>query len=239
MPRRAKTTPQNKKILRKILLTILILGTLGLLSWLTWNHIKTYNFPIKHVKIFATYEHVDQNSLQKTISNYLDHGFLYLNVSDLKQQLLKSPWIYAVSIKRKWPDTVIINIAEQRAILQWGEKALMNPDGKIFAPPKTTFPKDLTIVFGPEEHTAEIFTTYYKMLSILEPLSLTIKKLELDPKLHWEITLNNNTVILLKSANALKQLELLTSIYRKITAEHEQAPKSIDMRYQSGMAVKW
>ncbi len=163
-----------------------------------------------------------------------------MNVIGLKQQLLKMPWVYAVSIRRGWPDTVIVNVAEQRAVLQWGTESLINPNGTIFSPPKTTFPQGLPIIFGPEENEPEIFTLYHKMLAALEPLDLTIKKLILNPrKHHWEMLLSNDTVVYLKKEDPVRQLDLLVSAYRKITASREQAPKSIDLRYSSGLAVKW
>ncbi len=212
---------------------------MGISSWFAWSYTKPNNFPIKHVEIFATYEHLDQKTLQKTINEYLGNGFFYLNAISLKQQLLKLPWIYAVSIKRIWPDTLTINIAEQRAILQWGTDALLNSNGTVFSPPKNSFPKDLPIIFGPNEQEAEIFALYHKMLTTLEPLDLTIKKLILNPKNHWEVLLSNDTRIYFKKENPLSQLELLASVYRKITASRSQPPKSIDLRYNAGMAVKW
>jgi len=236
---KARTPKKNKKYIRKTLFTIIILSIMSFLLWHAWDYTKPDNFPIKHIKIFATYEHVDQKSLQKTIDNYLSNGFFYLNVIGMKQQLLKLPWIYAVSIRREWPDTVTVNVAEQRALLRWGTKALINPDGTIFIPPITTFPKDLPIIFGQEDREPEIFALYHKMLALLEPLDLTIKKLVLNQEHYWEMLLNNDTAVYLKEEDPLSQLTLLVNIYRKITADHSQAPKSLDLRYQTGLAVKW
>jgi len=230
---------QSKKYLRKLLLKATILGALCCLIWYGWEYTKPVNFPIKNVKIFATYDHVEQKPLQKIVSSYLDNGFFYLNVIGLKQQLLKLPWVYAVSIQRQWPDTVTINVAEQHPILQWGTKALINPEGTVFTPPPSSFPKDLPIIFGPQEKEPEIFALYQKMLLTLEPLDLVIKQLVLKSHHHWEIILNNNTIVYLKEAEPITQLELLASLYRKVTAEHDKPPKSIDLRYQSGLAIKW
>jgi cell division protein FtsQ len=228
-----------QKIFKKSFYGIIVLMFLGIISWMIYDYIKTYTYPIKHVKIFATYEHVNKIPLQKTVDAYLNKGFFKLNVAGLKQQLLSFPWIYAVSIKRIWPDTVIINIAEQRPILQWGDEALINPDGRVFYPQKNSFPKGLPVIFGPKGSETQIFNLYSQMLSMLEPLDLSIKNLALDPAHHWEIKLNNDTAIFLNTADPLDQLELLTRVYRKITADRHEPPKSIDMRYSSGMAVKW
>ncbi|HBS51955.1 MAG TPA: cell division protein FtsQ, partial [Coxiellaceae bacterium] len=61
------------------------------------------------------------------------NGFFYLNVISMRQQLLKLPWVYEASVQRKWPDTVVVNIIEQKPILQWGKNALVNPEGVVFA----------------------------------------------------------------------------------------------------------
>lgn len=230
---------KNKKYIRKVLYAIIILSILGLLLWHAWDYTKPNNFPIKHAKVFATYEHVDQKSLQSTITSYLNNGFFYLNVIGMKKQLLQFPWVYAASIQREWPDTVKINIAEQQAILQWGTKALLNSEGTIFYPEVNTFPKNLPMIFGSEEKKSEIFSLYHKMIAALEPLDLTIKKLTLNPEHHFEILLSNDTIVYLKEENPLNQLELLVDVYRKITADHDQAPKSLDLRYHTGLAVKW
>lgn len=231
---------QNKKQNHKILLVVItILGTMGVLLWSLWNFTQSAYFPINHIKVFATYEHLNQNTLQKIIFPYTKSGFFYLNVRGMKQQLLKFPWIHAVSVKRQWPDTITINIVEQNPTLQWGEKALVNSEGTIFSPPLATFPKKLPIIFGPSNQVLEICTLYQKTVPLLERLDLTIKKLVLNPEHYWKILLSNNTIIYLKEKEPLNQIELLGKVYKKITTNHKQPPKSIDLRYQSGLAVKW
>ena len=223
----------------RLFLKIILMGAIGFLLWYAWGYTKPSNFPIIHVKIFATYEHVEQKFLQKAIDSYLSNGFFYLNVIGMKQQLLKLPWVYEVSVQRKWPDTVVVNVVEQKAVLQWGGKALVNAKGVIFAPSASTFPHGLATIFGPEDRKLEIFTLYKKMQPLFEPLDLVIKQLILSPEHHWEILLSNSAVVYLKEADPLGQVELLINLYRKITADREKEPKSIDLRYNTGLAVKW
>lgn len=239
MRQRTVAKTPNQKHLRRLFFKIIIVGTLGFLLWQLWDYTKPSNFPIKQVKIFASYQHVEQPSLQQVITSHLHHGFFYLNVRSLKQQLLKLPWVYEVSIKRQWPDTVAINIVEQQAILLWGTQSLINHKGTIFSPPPATFPQELPVIFGPAIEAPEIFHLYKKMMVLLEPLDLSIKRLVLTPQHYWEILLSNDTVVYLKEIAPLNQLELLVNLYRKITADHENSPKSIDLRYNTGLAAKW
>ena len=223
-----------------LLFKAIVTGAMLFLLWRGWDYTKPNNFPIRQVKIISSYEHIDQKLLQNITTSYIDNGFFYLNVIGMKQQLLKLPWVYVVSIRRKWPDTVIVNVVEQQAVLQWGADALVNHEGKVFTPPISTFPKGLPIIFGPVERELEIFTLYKKAAQYLEPLDLSIKQLSFNPQHYWEILLNVDTVVYLKENDPLNQLEFLIDLYRRITIDHKYPPKSIDLRYNNdGLAVSW
>ncbi len=218
-----------------------ILRTIPLLALplMLWHYTRPSNFPLKKVKIFATYEHVNHQLLQATIANHLNQGFFRINVFTIKQHLLRIPWIYDVSIKKRWPDTIIIHVAEQTAAMRWGTEALVNIHGKIFTTDRKHLAANLPVIFGPADHAQEIFNACKKIITLLEPLDLTVKKLTLTPHRHWEILLNNNTIVYLGETEPMKQIESLVNLYRKITANHSGEPKSIDLRYRNGLAVRW
>ena len=223
-----------------LLFKIIIISVLCFLLWRGWDYAKPSNFPITQVKTVSSYEHVDQELLRNIIASYTGNGFFYLNVIGMKRELLKLPWVYAISIQRKWPDTIIVNIVEQHAVLQWGFRDLVNHKGEIFSPPTSTFPKELPIIFGPDELAFEIFTLYKKMQQCFEPLNLTIKQLFFNPQHYWEIVLSSNTVVYLKESDPLSQLKFLVNLYKRIAADHKDPPKSIDLRYTNdGFAVRW
>lgn len=231
---------KNRSKIIIIMLKIIIIGALFFSLWQCWDYTKPHNFPIKQVKIISTYEHLDQEFLQNVIMSYIGNGFFHLNAIGMKRQLLKLPWVYATSVRRKWPDTIIVNIVEQHAVLQWGTHALINNKGVVFTPLLNTFPKGLPVIFGPEEREFEIFTLYQKAREYFEPLDLSIKQLFFNPEHYWEILLNSNTLIYLKENDLLDQLKFLTGIYPKIIAGHKNQPKSIDLRYNTdGFAVRW
>jgi cell division protein FtsQ len=223
-----------------LLFKAFVVGVLGFLLWCGWNYTKPSNFPIKQVKIISSYEHLSQKQLQNIIASYVDNGFFYLNVIGMKWQLLKLPWVYAVSVQRKWPDTVIVSVVEQQAVLQWGFEGLVNHKGEVFMPSIATFPRGLPVIFSPEKQEQKIFILYQKAQQLFEPLDLSVKQLLLTPQHYWEILLSNGTKVYLKESEPLDQLEFLTNLYRRITSDHKDSPKSIDLRYNNdGLAVKW
>lgn len=231
-------SPSKSQFLSTIIKVLVVLTAITIL-WHGYMVTKPSNAPIKRVDIIASYQHLDPQTLQQIIIPYTGNGFYYLNVFGVKHQLLKLPWVYSVSITRKWPDTITVNIAEQQPIAQWGENALINIDGDIFYPEIATFPKNLPSMFGPENQQRMVFQTYQKMQQLLAPLQQNLVQLTLSSPDLWHLTLASGTTILISDQEPLVQLKQLVKLYPQISQGHNNPPKSIDMRYNNGLAIKW
>lgn len=223
-----------KPILRALIICCVIAALIG-----AYTYTKPSNFPIKNVKVVASYAHVDQALLQNTIVPFTKNGFFYINVWGLQRELLKVPWVYTVSVERSWPDTLIVNVVEQTPVASWGKKALINGEGAIFSADAETFPKDLPILYGPDDQEPDIFNIYRQMQTILAPHNFSIVQLNLTPHAYWCLILNTKTTIYIPKSDPAERLTAFLQLYPKIQANHSGSPASIDLRYRNGLAVKW
>lgn len=80
----------------------------------------------KHIQIIADGQHVTANSIEKVITANLPSNFFSLNFSSLRDQLLAIPWVEDISIRRVWPDRLIIEVYEQKPWAEWGMDAILN-----------------------------------------------------------------------------------------------------------------
>ena len=198
------------------------------------------NFPIARVRIVAPYEHITPKVLQDIVSTFALRGFFGLNVIALKQQLLALPWVYSVSIKREWPDTIVISVIEQKAAAAWNDQALLNQEGGIFRPEKASFPNDLPLLFGADSEAAQVWRNYQDMQMRLNPLHFNITHLQLDTQGFWHATLSDGSEIFINATNSLERLQDFILAYPKIIESHHDSRwRTIDLRYEDGMAVKW
>lgn len=218
---------------------ILFFAALFFAAWYVWDYTKPKNFPIRQVKIVGSYDRLDKKTLQDIISSHTKNGFFYINVIGMKYKILALPWVASAEIRRKWPDTIVVTLAQEQAVAQWGASALVNKKLRLFMPPPATFLPNLPILFGDEERLIEIFTTYTQAQNILTALNFKIKAMILQPHQYWELQLDNGIILYLKEPQVLNQLAFLVKIYNKLIHEHENPPKSIDLRYADGLAVKW
>ena len=228
-------------LLKKILKLILVIIISSVIIWGTWLFRHRSEQSIENVQVITTYEHIKPAILQKIINNYLmNDGFFNIDVIGLKQSLLELPWVDEVSIKRIWPDTIIVNIEEQRAIARWKNIALFNSKGMLFTPPLATFPANLPLLFGPEEDVQDVIVNYQSMQKLLAPLNFKITQLDIDERGSWHMIVNGSINIFLGSEDVFPRLQNFAIVYAKVIADHpEKQITAVDLRYKNGVAVHW
>ena len=105
-------------------------------------------FQIKTIKVVAAFNHLNPKSLQKTIKPYTRTSFFSFDSEKTGKSLKQLPWIYSVSIKKIWPNTVVIKLLEQKPAAEWNGTSLLNFSGDIFSPKKSSFPKKFQTRFS-------------------------------------------------------------------------------------------
>ncbi|MFT3741746.1 MAG: cell division protein FtsQ/DivIB [Gammaproteobacteria bacterium] len=228
------------KIGWRIYRTLQILVSIAILIAMIWGWQMLHDpeqFPVKKVRIQAPYQHVSQQDLQQHILSFVNRGFFNLNAHQLSVQLLQMPWVASAEVGRIWPDIVTIHIAEQVAVAQWGDQALLNTQGNLFSPPVASFPPHLPQLKGDEQQRVWLWQTYQQLSTLLATIGLNIRQLSSDDRQSLSVTLTNGTQLILGRIDPLLRLQRFVKVYPKITPSSAQAA-TIDLRYENGFTVK-
>ena len=214
-----------------------ILGYLITLIVLGLAAVYCYQFPIKNIEVYATFNYLKPDIFNvELIEIAKNERFFTLDTKALKQRLLAlEPWLYAVNISRAWPGILKIYLVEQEPYLRW-QNALINHQGQLFKP-KAPLPTQLPQLIGSENDLTKMFNFYERAAAILESIDLTITELTLTST-GWKICCDS-LVIFAHTSSALDALNRMTNFYRKLLANHVNPPQYIDLRYTSGLALKW
>ena len=205
-----------------------------------WQWLSDPNeFPIRAVKIEAARQQVDQQILQKLILPFVTQGFIRFNATALKEQLLELPWVAEVHVTRIWPDTVVIRVVEQQAVARWGKMGVLNTKGQLFKPPEETIPANLPLLNGPYDQVTTLWGIYEEIAQTLTPLGLNIQQIDMDERLSLQLQLENGTHLLLGKTDPLPRLQRFAKVYPKIFTSPDAKADYIDLRYESGLSVKW
>ena len=211
---------------------------LSLVSWLLVTLKNPETLPIKMVRAQGTFSHVSEAMLQKAVGQ-VSGGYFNVDVNQVQQVVETLPWVAQASVRRIWPDTLAISVKEQKAMAYWGDKGLVNLNGEIFTPDKSTYPKALPYFEGPAGMNEKV-TQYYKgAQQRLKPLGLSVTGVLLDDRRSLILELNHQLELVLGKDQKTERLERFVRVYPKILSDKISRIARVDLRYPHGMAVEW
>lgn len=220
--------------LKLLLLIILFTGSI-----FAFNKIKNaHEFRIKHVKVYGV-KHVDHLAVQRLLLPLVSKGFFGIEIETIKERLQQMPWIADVSVRRIWPDQVVITVAERNPIARWNHKSLLSSGGEIFSPEIKSYPEDLPQLIGPDGAHLHMLEYYSKIKRLLLPLNFKIDQLELTPYASWNLTLAGGMKVHLGYKDILTRIHHFVKVYPKIVGERATDVEYVDLRYPNGLAVRW
>ncbi len=236
---RARKQQSNFQVPWRLVIKTALFVLFLAVSFLYVNKIKFINeFPIHQVKIYGV-KHLNAQETQHMLLPLVSKGFFGVEVDLIKEQLLQVPWVADVSVRRVWPDQVVIAISEKNPIARWNENSLLSSTGEVFNPALTSYPADLPHFVGPEGKQATVLAFYTEINQLLNPLHLKIKRLELSPYLSWDMEFGNGMKVRLGYKDVLTRVGHFVKVYSKIVGERADDVDYVDLRYPNGLAVRW
>lgn len=194
--------------------------------------------PIRQVSVKGDFQHLSTAGLQGRASEAVRGGFFNVNVETIKKVLLEEPWIQEVSVKRIWPDRIMVSIREQVAVAQWNDNALLNDNAQLFSPEMDTFPEDIPVFRGPENTHAQLLSRYRELHAAL-PEELRIAEITLSDRRSWHVGFINGPHVYLGSTNIERRMNRFIDYVPVKLGDYFDRIRSIDMRYTNGFAVRW
>ncbi len=223
------------RVIAGMVFTLLITGLLVL----TMSRLMDpATLPIRHVSVSGEFINLSPPSLEVRAGKVVRGGFFNVNVDTIKDVLLEEPWVSSVSVRRIWPDTLMVDIREQTAVVQWGDDGLLNPQAMIFHPDPATFPDGLPVVHGPENSYRAVLDTYLLIRDLL-PEELAISELKLSERRSWELQFVSGTILRLGKTDIRNRLERFMAFFSVEEVSEPGHVQYIDMRYTNGFAIRW
>ena len=196
-------------------------------------------FPLRHIEVKGSLERVSRQEILPMVRKNAAHGFLWLDISEIRQKISRLPWVLDVSLKRKQMDTLVIYIQEKTVLARWGEQGLLSEQGEVFYPSSTLRFSHFPLFLGFEAQSQEFFSMHAAFLEALSPIGLQITQLEKDDQGSWKVVLDNQIEVILGRLSPLARLQRFVKLYQRTLFESERQIKAVDVRYMRGIAVRW
>lgn len=160
-------------------------------------------------------------------------------LSDIKRVLEAKGWIEKADVVRRWPDSIEINVTEERAIAYWNDDAFVNDRGKVFTSAYLV-PGDLAHLYGPRSSEREVMQQYHELTRAVSQSGQSIEVLVFDERGTWEFTTERGIKVLVGKDNIMERIQrFLLVIESSEVSQRIDSIKQIDTRYSNGVAVGW
>ena len=119
MAKRTQAQRQNKTctlclVRRDVVEVAIVIVLLGLFVTAVHKLQAPATLPIRNVHFISRLQHLSQEELKRAVVSSLKGGFFSVDLERIEHALEALPWVDTASVRRQWPDTLLIKIIEQQ-----------------------------------------------------------------------------------------------------------------------------
>jgi cell division protein FtsQ len=221
---------------------VLVIVTIISFSWFLNNKMSSEeSMPVTSIVIGGEIPFTNRQDIENAIEDVNLGNFFNVDVNHVQQKVAELPWVYSVSVRKKWPNELKIYVVDQTPIALWNGDFLINQYGKAFQADTTRLQSALPAFFGPEGSEDLALSNFVNLSKLLKFSELSIDELLLTERHSWQLTLKNGITLNLGRENKIERVQRFMDVYPQImkTKEENQQVDYVDLRYDTGLAVGW
>jgi cell division protein FtsQ len=139
------------------------------------------------------------------------------------------------AVRRHWPGRLEVALEEHVPLARWGERALVNTHGEVFA---GAYDGALPSFSGPAGTAKEIAIQYEYFRRALAEIGLAPDGLHVSPRRAWQVKLENGPTLELGREQIEARLARFVNAYGRSVAKLGRRIEYVDLRYSNGFAVR-
>jgi cell division protein FtsQ len=214
-----------------------------------WWVIQRPMFALKVIRIEGVDQqelrHVNALTIRDSALPRMHGNFFTTNLDSVRQAFEAVPWVHKATVRREWPNKLIVTLEEHTALGTWGEQgSLMSDKGDVFTANLAEAEEDADLIAfdGPDGSEKEVLARYADFKAWFAKISLTPEAVKYSGRYAWSVKLNNGMWVDLgreQNSSTLKQrVDRLLAVYPQLVASLQDSIESVDLRYPNGLALK-
>ena len=192
--------------------------------------------PVQSVVLDGDFLHTERDELQRVIAQAIQGGYFTLDVREIQSAVRELPWVAGATVRRVWPDTLVVSVIEHQPYARWGENRLISDQGIVFAPATIEPFTGLARLAGDDEQAKEVLRQYRYISKSVERRA-RVERINQNRRGGWTFWLETGLRIELGKEEVPRRLVRVTHFLERL-GEQAASVESIDARYSGGVAVK-
>ncbi len=200
-----------------------------------------YWLPITGFQLETPLTQVREADIQRILAPWENYSLPLAPLDDISATVAANPWILSASLRRAWPDSLLISIVENQATALVNEQWLINQNYQQFLKVEQTQTyQDLPKVYCQPHQIAQVMDNLRLMQQAMKHSDLAVRELHLSKRGAWTAHLANGTVLKIGRQDFIKRIEKYIALLPIIEQQQEQKLiVSADLRYDTGIAVQF
>jgi cell division protein FtsQ len=212
-------------------------------SWLV--HLPA--FDLRGVSIEAAegseLRYVSTSQLRSSALHRIRGNFFTVNLDAVRLGFESVPWVRKATVRRVWPDRLLVTLEEHRPLAFWGDGRLMNTFGELYTANLAEAEEEgpLPELAGPPGSERAVLDRFGELVRWVSPLGRYPVALSLSPRYAWSARLDDGTTLLLGREEGLPleaRVRRWAAVYPRVRARLDGQPEVVDLRYPNGFAVR-
>jgi len=193
--------------------------------------------PIQEIEVSGEFSQLESKDIRPIVARGVGGNFFTLNVTTMYQELLGLPWVEKVWVHRIWPDTIKVNLQEQKPLAILKDKGLLNRNAQVFSKDSREFLGELPVFIVADSYVSVSVEQYQRIANVISSINLGIKEYYFDERKSQKIKLSNGILINLGRVDVMQRLKRFVNVYPMFFQQKAKDIKTIDLRYTNGFAV--
>lgn len=194
----------------------------------------------------AALEHVSAERVARVCVPQINGTFFTADLAQTKAAFESLPWVRSVSVRRQWPDRLVVRLEEHQALARWNDEGgnrFVSVLGEAFnAAGETALAARLPLLTGPEGSEREVARQYALLRERLGVIGLAPQVLTLSPRQAWTLRLADGLVLEIGREQAQSsvqaRIERFVAHYAVTVGRLNARVEVVDLRYPNGFAVR-
>lgn len=190
-------------------------------------------FPLNAVELRAEPVQVSREEIVR-VAELVRGNFFTVDLDRTRQAFEQLPWVRKVSVRRKFPWSVEVELEEHVALARWNGNALLNTHGEVF---QADCSQALPDFIGQPGSGVQMAQMYGELNDVLRSMQQHVVQLSLSPRFAWQVRLENGMTLELGREQMQSRLARFVMVYPYSLATLPVAVRHVDLRYRNGFAA--
>ncbi|MBC8119515.1 MAG: FtsQ-type POTRA domain-containing protein [Burkholderiaceae bacterium] len=149
-------------------------------------------FRLKRIDVRGELRHVTPASVRSALAGRLRGNYFTTRLEDTRRLFETVPWVAQASVRRVWPDRLVVTVTEHRALGVWEDGRVLSDKGELFVanPDEAEVYGPLPEFSGPPIAAHEAARRFYELSAQFAALSMRIDAIDISERNAWSLRLS-------------------------------------------------